>query len=224
MNQQPIKYLLLFFMLFATFLGVALKPVHKINKNKIPINLEKIIPKEFGGWKEDVEEVSQLVNPEQKEMLDKIYTNVLSRNYKNSSGDRIMLSIAYGADQSDSVKLHYPDICYPAQGFMIESKKIIELQTKYGKLRVKRLMTSLGPRYEPLTYWAKVGDHIVLSGTEAKITQIKYAMNGDIPDGLIFRVSNLDSNPDKGYLIQSKFIDDLLSALPPKDRQELTGL
>ena len=52
-------------------------------------------------------------------IINKIYNQTLTRTYINPRGDRIMLSIAYGRDQSDALQMHKPELCYPAQGFRL---------------------------------------------------------------------------------------------------------
>jgi hypothetical protein len=38
----------------------------------------------------------------------------------NAGGSRIMLSFAYGGDQHGSLLAHNPEVCYPAQGFVLK--------------------------------------------------------------------------------------------------------
>ncbi len=129
-----------------------------------------------------------MVNPVQKETMARIYSQTLTRVYRNTAGESIMLSIAYGADQSDDKQMHYPEICYPAQGFQVLSRQNDVVKTDFGNIRVKRLLTS-GGRTEPLTYWSTVGNKVVNgSSGETKIEQLSYGFRGDIPDGLLFRV------------------------------------
>jgi len=47
---------------------------------------------------------------------------------------------------------------------------------------------------------------------------------GQIPDGLLFRVSSIDENTPRAYAIQDQFIADLLKAVNDKDRKRLSGL
>src|SRR4030065_72730 len=74
------------------------------------IDLEVLIPKTFGDWKIDETIAPLIANPEQEAMINKIYNQTLTRTYVNPKGERIMLSIAYGGDQSDSMAVHKPEI------------------------------------------------------------------------------------------------------------------
>ena len=106
-------------MLAAAGLALALTPRLKLADQGPTISLEAMIPKQFGEWKLEGTIASLIVSPDVQALLDKIYNQTLSRTYINPKGERIMLSIAYGGDQSDTMAVHKPEVCYPAQGFQI---------------------------------------------------------------------------------------------------------
>jgi EpsI family protein len=165
-----------------------------------------------------------MVDPGQAALLDKIYSQILSRSFVNAKGAVIMLSIAYGANQNDSLALHYPEVCYPAQGFEVLSKKSGVLETSRGTLRVKRLITRLGGRSEPVTYWTMEGEHAVLGGLETKFAQLSYGLRGQIPDGMLVRVSSIDPQPENAFELQAKFIAEMVAAIPEKSLSRFTGI
>ena len=101
-----------------------------------------------------------------------------------------MLSLAYGGDQSHDTQIHKPEVCYPAQGFRLLSSKKDTVQL-LGSVPVMRIITELGPRHEPVTYWIRVGDKVVRGAIEQNLTPTSIAMGGHIPDGLLFRVSEI---------------------------------
>lgn len=135
-----------------------------------------------------------------------------------------MLSIAYGANQSDEVALHYPEVCYPAQGFQVYSNDKAVLATMSGDIRVRRLVTRLGERNEYVIYWSVLGDKAVQGGIETKLEQLKYGFKGQIPDGLLFRVSALDSDSAQAFALSEIFIAQLVATLPSSARLRLAGL
>ncbi|MYN17678.1 EpsI family protein [Rugamonas sp. FT107W] len=187
--------------------------------------LETTIPHAFGQWREDQERSGAVVNPQTEAALKKIYTQTLSRTYVNRDGERIMLSIAYGGDQRDGMQVHYPEICYPAQGFQLNASTVGELRVGTGTIPVRRLETALYPnRAEPVTYWTMVGDRAVLGGSKKKLAELHYAMAGQIPDGLLFRVSSIDENTARAFKDQEQFINDLLASLSAPARAQLSGL
>lgn len=224
MKHFYMNILLAVLMLATSGLAMALRPTHRIADEGPAVNLETMIPKKFGEWQEEPERGGQIINPQLKEKLDRIYTQTLSRTYMNAKGERIMLSIAYGADQSDAKQLHYPEVCYPSQGFQVVSTQSGTVKTDFGDIRVKRLLTVLGNRSEPLTYWTTVGNKVVMGGKETKLEQLRYGFHGQIPDGLLFRVSSITRDTEAGYASQQDFIHQLVVAMPAESRLKLTGL
>lgn len=210
-------------MFAAAGMALALKPTVKIADSEPKIDLEVLIPKAFGDWKVDETIVPLLVDPELQARLNKIYNQTLTRTYVNPHGERIMLSIAYGGDQSDAMSVHKPEICYPAQGFQILKNASDTFATGDGSIPVKRLVATQGQRIEPITYWTTVGDTVAVSGWKWKLNQMKYGLTGKIPDGLLFRISSIQADEAKAYQIQDGFSRDLLKAMSPGGRQRIIG-
>ena len=104
-----------------------------------------------------------------------------------------MLALAYGKDQRDAMQVHYPEVCYPAQGFALQEKQIGTLATERGAIPVTRILTNLGQRIEPVTYWTTVGDRVVQTGLQKKLAEMSYGLSGKIPDGMLIRVSSIDT-------------------------------
>jgi EpsI family protein len=223
MNIWVRNIVLLVLMLAASGLALALRPTHKIATNGPEINLETIIPRNFGDWHADTENRVAMVDPQQQELIDKIYTQTLNRTYVNPSGYRIMLAIAYGDDQRDAMQIHYPEVCYPAQGFSLIGKEKGTLATDKGTIPVTRILTNLGRRDEPVTYWTIVGDQVFQGGIQKKLVEIGYGLNGKIPDGMLIRISSIDSESPHAFTIQEQFADQMLRALAPQYRQKLNG-
>lgn len=204
-------------------LTMALTPTVKIADQQEMLNLEALIPAQFGNWQIDNSIIPLQVDAETQAQLDKIYNQTLSRTYINTLGERIMLSVAYGGDQSDNLAVHKPEVCYYAQGFEIMKIFADELLTSYGKLPIKRLLAIKGNRNEPITYWVTVGNKAVLPGIDQKLQQLRYGLTGRVPDGMLVRVSSIDNDRDKAYQLQSIFIQDLLTAVDVKKRVRLIG-
>lgn len=211
-------------LMFAASIGaVVARPSAKVS-DEAPISLEQMIPKQFGDWREEPQRFVQVVNPQTQELLDKLYSQILSRTYVNASGYYIMLTLAYGSDQRGSLQAHKPEVCYPAQGFTIQKNEAGQLATTFGTIPVRRLFTTLGARQEPVTYWFTVGDEAVQGSTQRKLVALRFGLTGRIPDGMLFRVSSLDSNQANADQLQDQFINQLLQAVPPADRKRLSGL
>ena len=208
----------------AAVAGIAGRPSAKAADRGNAIVLETAVPRAFGEWTELRDQQTQVVNPQTKELLDKLYNQTLTRTYVGEGGRRIMLSLAYGGDQRGSLEAHKPEVCYPAQGFQLHSNAEDELATPYGQIAVRRLNTSLGARKEPVTYWFTVGDRAIRSKLDQRIVEVRLGLTGQIPDGLLFRVSSIDRDSERGFAIQQKFVADMMASVSPEARRKLSGL
>jgi EpsI family protein len=208
----------------AAVAGIAARPSAKAADRGNAIVLETAVPREFGEWTELPDQKAQVVNPQTQELLDKLYSQTLTRTYVNKQGYRIMLSMAYGDDQRGGLQAHRPEVCYPAQGFKLGKVEDGTLPTSFGPIDVRRIMTELGPRSEPVTYWLTVGDQIIRNTFDKRIAEIRLGLTGQIPDGLLFRVSSIDNDTTRAFAMQQKFAADMLAAVPIETRRQLSGL
>ena len=222
--QMQVSVTALIAMLIAAVLGTVLRPSTKIARGSPDIVLETLVPMKIGDWRIDLRAEAIVVeNPQSRATLERIYSQTLNRTYVNTRGDRIMLSLAYGPDQSDSMQVHRPEICYPAQGFVIESEKEGLLRAAGAEIPVKYLVATKGPRREPIIYWIKVGDRVVNTGFGQKLAQLHYGIGGRIPDGMLVRVSSIERSDTDAFETQKLFIHDLLSAIALDNRSKLAG-
>src|SRR6185436_16396468 len=211
-------------MVAASVGSIVAKPTVKLADQRPAVSLESIVPKQFGDWREEPLRQVQIVNPQTQELLDRLYSEILSRVYVNPNGYRIMLSLAYGSDQRGSLQAHKPEVCYPAQGFTVQKNEVAVLTTEFGSIPARRLFTTMGTRHEPLTYWFTVGDKAVQGTTQKRLVDLRYGLTGRIPDGMLFRVSSIDPEPARAYQMQDQFINQLLHTVSPAERIRLSGL
>lgn len=219
------KHLVIGLCMFAAAgMALALKPTVMVADSGPKIDLETLIPETFADWKIDSTIVPLIANPEQEALISKIYDQTLTRTYVNTKNERVMLSIAYGGDQSDNMAVHKPEVCYPGQGFqIIKNPAISNFSTGAGEIPVKRLVASLGPRVEPITYWTTVGGQVEVHGLKWKLQQLKFGLTGKIPDGLLFRVSSIQADEARAYQIQDDFTREMLKAMSPEERKRIVG-
>ncbi len=210
-------------MVLAAGLAFAAKPRTRVADQSPKVDLEVVIPKTFGNWKLDERVVPILPSPDAKAVLDRIYSQTVSRTYVNESGERVMLSVAYGGEQSDSMQVHRPEVCYPAQGFSVLKSLKGVMETQFGQLPIRRLVASQGPRVEPITYWITVGDQVARSNWEQKLAQLSYGLTGKVPDGLLFRISTIDRDEQRAYSVQEAFVRELLAQIDADARVRLVG-
>lgn len=211
-------------MVVSAVFSVAARPNTKGADGAPRYLLENIVPTQFGDWRLLPEQGAQVVNPQTQALLDTLYSQILTRTYVNSEGYRIMLSLAYGDDQRGGLQAHKPEVCYPAQGFKLLSNQAGELPTPYGNIAVRRLNTQHGERHEPVTYWLNISDTVVTNELQKRMVQMRLGLTGEVPDGLLFRVSSIDTATDRAFRMQTQFVDELLKAVPPVDRTRLSGL
>lgn len=211
-------------MLAAMVSAIALEPHQRMADQLPALRLKNTIPEQFGGWRIDATIIPVSQSADVQAKLDELYSETLARTYANAQGQRIMLSIAYGADQSgDGNQVHRPEFCYAAQGFQLRGNQVASLITQFGTLPVRRLLAVQGARNEPITYWVTVGDKATLPGIQRKLNQLIYGLSGTIPDGMLVRVSSIDADPGHAYQLQEAFIRDLLQAMPVQERARVAG-
>lgn len=212
-------------LMFAASIGaIVVRPTLKASDLGQAVSLEAMVPKRFGNWHEDQQRYVQVVNPQTKELLDKLYSEILSRVYVNSDGYRIMLSLAYGSDQRGSLQAHKPEVCYPAQGFQLMKNQAGVLSTSYGDIPVRRLYTTMRTRHEPVTYWFTVGDRAIEGKLQKRLVELSFGLTGRIPDGMLFRISSIDPDESRAYRQHDDFVKELLGAVSPAARKRLSGL
>lgn len=213
----------LLLMALSSFAGQYLKPTRKLSDEYPPVSLQTMVPKQFGNWRIDQTIVPIQVAPDVQAKLDKLYNQVLSRTYVDDQGHRVMLSIAYGGDQSDSMRAHRPEVCYAAQGFQVGRLFKTVVDSVGNALPVSRLEATMGPRHEPITYWVVVGDVVARSGFEQKIAQLRFGLSGRIPDGMLVRVSSISRDSKGEYARHEQFLSDLRHAIAPQDQVRIFG-
>jgi EpsI family protein len=211
-------------MITAPVLSEAIRPTTRISDLRPKLDIERLIPRQFGDWSiDDTAPLALTISPEQAATLSQIYNQTLARNYQGKNGERVMLSVAYGGDQSDAMQIHRPEVCYPAQGFVVVTQSDATLDTGFNVIPIRRITAVQGLRIEPVTYWITVGDSVAVNKLRRKLAQLKISLTGGIPDGILFRVSTIGNDESQSYEVQERFIKSLLSALSEDDRKRLIG-
>lgn len=208
-------------MLIAGVLSSALQP-KPIPPSEHP-QLETLIPRDFGMWTVDRSIIPILPSPDQKQQVDETYDQMVNRTYVNSSGKRIMVSIAYGSRQDQRLKAHRQEVCYAAQGFQIRNIRTRTVTVAGVPIEVTQMFAVANQREEPVTYWFTVGNQVVRSHFERLVAQLSYGLSGTIPDGVLVRVSSINSNEEAAYREQLEFISELLMTLPQESRSRFIG-
>lgn len=190
-------------------------------RSRIP--LEDVFPREAGDWRVDAMVRSFVQPSDETGKLYRIYDQVLERTYRSASGERVMLSVAYGTEQSPAVQMHRPEVCYVASGFRLLDLRRQEVAFGTHKVRVTRLHAWKAGRSEPITYWTVLGDTVVPDGTAFRRQQLAQALRGDVRDGMLVRISSLAPNAEAGYASHVAFAEKLLVAIPRQHRDRVFG-
>lgn len=221
---KPRVWIVAGLMCLASAMAVVARPSIRMAEQGPAADLETIFPKQFADWRIDDRMPVVLPSPDVQAQLDKIYSQVLARTYVNSRGERVMLSVAYGGDQSDGMGVHRPEICYPAQGFQVLSIRRGEVQQLAGRdIPVQKVLTRLGSRNEPVMYWIVVGNQVVGTNTEQKLAQLTYGLRGRIPDGMLVRVSSISPDNEKAYATQAEFLREIADSIAPQYQARVFG-
>ena len=183
--------------------------------------LESFIPRAFGGWK--MREGEGIITPQSEDSLAaRLYNQSVGRMYEDADGNVVMLLIAYGNTQSDTLQLHRPEVCYPAFGFEIVENVPTEIPLGHGAVvPARNLVATLPGREERISYWTRIGEYLPTSNGEQRAMRFRIALQGIIPDGVLFRVSNTLPEDAEGFALNSRFAADLLAVIPPAVRPAL---
>lgn len=215
----------------AAVLAEVLAPRELLASASAGVNLERDIPKQFGDWTYvpsvglvTPTEAPDFVQPDANSS--RIYSQEVGRGYVNRQGQLVMLLVAYGPVQNYRLKAHRPEICYTAAGFRVSRKFGAQVEYPQSKspLKMTRLITERETRFEPVSYWMRVGDDVAAGIIERQLIRLRYGLRGIIPDGALVRVSTVGvPSADTSYKLQDQFIRDLISAVEPNTRQFLIG-
>ena len=63
-----------------------------------------------------------------------------------------------------------------------------------------------------------------MSRLDKRIAEVRLALTGQIPDGLLFRISSIDADPARAFVAHQKFAADMMASVPVDVRKQLSGL
>jgi len=202
------------------FLGVAsfLKPHEHYAKSES--NFEKNIPRVINGWVEVQQSTPQVsVVSDEKSLINQLYDDTLMRTYADKDGNQVMVALAYAKEQRQDVKIHQPDICYPAQGYQMQKTDIVSFD------QIKTTAPVIGKRqlyygqnhFEAVSYWIRVGDRTMTSGLQMRLKIIADGLfKRRLDDGILVRVSSVlvdDSKTKEAYELHEKFLAEFSSVV-----------
>jgi EpsI family protein len=184
--------------------------------------LENLIPRQFGAWHLS-EQAGGLVSPDVASSIAGLYSETLARTYFRTDGAMVMLSLAYGENQSRESQIHKPEVCYAAQGFAVAHLEKETVHTRQMEIPVMRVEARMNARIEPITYWIRNGKYMVRGWAEQNMARLIQGLHGTIPDGLLVRVSSISDDRHLAYTVHDQFIQDMLNGLEASRLPMLLG-
>lgn len=187
------------------------------------VSLDAMFPRSFGDWRVDPLSVAFVRPADRQGKLYQIYDQVLERSYVDPRGQRMMLSVAFGSEQSSSLQMHRPEVCYRSAGYSIHDVRSGLLVLGITRIAVTRLRAALPDRPEPITYWSVLGGSVVADAAAGRRRRIAAVMNHEVLDGMLVRISSIDEDSTHAHAAQARFAGELVAALTPSDRARIVG-
>ncbi len=175
-------------------------------KNTASLNL--LVPAQLDDWQQQPLQQNRAV------ITAGPYTQLVERVYSNPKGYQIMVSIAYGSKQiGDEIQAHRPEYCYRSQGFQIMNSRDRTLTVNQQKIPVRDLTAVRQNRVESISYLLTIGNETVLPGFSRKMAQIRQSITGNIPDGMVIRISSTNIPESEIASVHNAFFSFLLPYL-----------
>lgn len=202
------------------------------------VTLGAMLPPTVKQWREVKSNLVQMsLTPEgidRSEAVAATYDDTAMTSYADPKGNLVMVALAYGRLQRQEGKIHRPELCYSAQGFTVNTKTTVALPltpggAPDGLIQVHRIDTSSRRQREIVSYWIRIGDLFSVSAFETRTHIMTVGLQGEIPDGILFRVSQVVPSELTGpeleaaYARQESFMVALAGSLTGGGKKMLIG-
>ncbi|MBA3896892.1 MAG: EpsI family protein [Sphingomonadaceae bacterium] len=207
--------------LAASGAAFALKPRNRLNLLG-GAQLETLVPRSFAEWSEHG--TGGLVIPSDNSLAARLYSQTVGRVFTREDGAEVMLLIAYGDTQSDTLQLHRPEICYPFFGFTITRNEAVPIPLANGVVLPGRTLTaSTYDRNEQVLYWTRLGEYLPQDGREQLKARLRTQIHGFVADGILVRVSTLGDDAAAALALNREFVAGLMKVVPRQLLPALVG-
>jgi len=184
--------------------------------------LDHIIPLKIDDW--TYETASGLVLPPPDQLARLLYDQQVARSYTSSDDLPVMLLLAYGSSQSGMLQIHRPEICYPASGFHLTETQVTSIPLSAGRAVASRSFTANSDtRVEQVLYWTRIGDLVPTSWVSQRLAVVRSNLQGQIPDGLLVRLSTVSDDVEHALATLKKFARAMIETMPLERRRMLIG-
>lgn len=186
-------------------------------------NLDAVFPRQFGRWRSS--DGGDIVIPQNPGSLaDRLYAKQMLRTYVGPDApEPVMLLVAYGASQSDTLQLHRPEACYPAVGFTIARRQLVPIGVGPVALPAVLLTAQATGRVEDIAYWTRLGEYLPQTAAQQRRDRLSAGLDGYVGDGVLVRTSTVRAGGEPRYRMLEDFLREMVMATAPADRQVLIG-
>jgi EpsI family protein len=182
--------------------------------------LQDLVPETIGDW--NFVATSGLVLPPKDQLRDTIYSQLLTHVYQRDDGAVVMLLIAYSAAQDGVIQVHRPETCYPASGYRLIQNQSHEVPIDGPRHpRGRFIVADNNIRREQMIYWTRLGHYFPTRWAEQRVAVARENLSGRIPDGVLVRISTLDTGD--GRILLDNFSRALFAAVPQRMKNVLIG-
>ncbi len=188
------------------------------------------IPSKVGGWTA----VPMLVAPVQPSLIDAlgrpvlVYDRIETRSFRNAEGTTIVLMLAYRREQHQEDRVHVPELCYFAQGYVLSKEQDVSLAVGQGSIAARSFTAEGVERREQVLYWIRTGDLVSNRALRVRAEIFRRGIEGRLLDGLLVRASivrpvgqHIPAAQDEADV--RGFLSQLVSVSPPALAKMLTG-
>ena len=182
---------------------------------------QSLVPKRFGIWQST--DSGDVLLPPPDTLRDRLYDNLVTRSYTAPGQNTVMLLLAYNNAQDGVLQVHRPEVCYPVGGFQLSETR--EIPFRDGtRVIPANFFTAVGPdRVEQVAYYTRLGQDYPRTWAEQRLAVMRANLAGDIPDGMLMRVSLLGRNAASAQAELEQFASSFMAAAPPKLRKLLVA-
>jgi EpsI family protein len=194
--------------------------------------LEGAVPSMVGEWQAMASPISQApVSRNEGPDINQPYDQTLMRTYRDGNGHLVSIALAWGQKQRQEVKIHRPELCYPAQGLSVTklwSHQFAQTSLSSGeRIMGKRMLAQHNNgAIEAVSYWIRIGDSYSDSSLTTRLHILKEGLAGRYADGILVRVSQRvpntsDAELEQVFQRQEKFLSELVKQVNPSVRDLL---
>lgn len=178
-----------------------------------------LVPTQFGAWR--AIDASDVILPPPDALRDRIYDNLVTRTFVAPGRAPVMLLLAYNNVQDGMLQVHRPETCYPVGGFKLSETQQVTLGDGANPIPAN-FFTAVGPdRVEQVAYFTRLGSAYPQTWAQQRLSVMRANLAGDIPDGMMMRVSLLGPNATAALAELENFANSFIAASPPRLRKLL---